>query len=448
MRVQPLRLLAWCGPCLPLAALGLPLVVYLPPYYAGTLGLPLGVVGFLFALVRIIDIPLDPLFGAGMDQTRSRFGQFRPWLFAGALVLMGGVFLLFMERPGVSPEKAFLNLFVLFLGYSMTFLAQTSWGSRLSPDYAERARIFGWWTAFNVLGTILVLLIPPLVGGLDAKGGQGAGVQAMGWFIILMLPLTMAATVLLVPEGKAAAPPHGISLSAARDLLLERRMLKLLALDLMLAAIPAVAGALFLFMFTQVKGFTAQQTSVLLLFYFVAGLAAAPLWIRAAARFGKHKAVAAAAAGVALAQLGVLAIPEGNMVLGAIGMGVAGLPFAAPGFLLRSMLADLNDALLLDRRRAGADARDTTGLSFALLTATAKLGYAAPVGLLYPLLGLFGFDPSPTASNEGLAITGLILVFVVPPLIFGAISLWLAWTWPIDARAHAAIRAELADGPA
>lgn len=444
MRVPNARLLAWCGPCLPLAALGLPLVVYLPPYYAGALGLPLATVGFLFALVRIIDIPLDPLIGAAMDQTRSRFGQFRPWLFAGSLVMMAGVFLLFTESPGVSPEKAFLNLFVLFLGYSMTFLAQTSWGSRLSPDYAERARIFGWWTAFNVLGTILVLLIPPLVGGLDAAGGQGAGVQAMGWFIIALLPLTMLGTVLTVPEGQAAAPPHGISVSALRDIMSDRRMLKLLALDLMLAGIPAIAGALFLFMFTQVKGFTAQQTSVLLLFYFVAGLAAAPLWIRAAARYGKHRAVGAAAAGVALAQLGILAIPAGNLPLAALGMAIAGLPFAAPGFLLRSMLADLNDALRLDRQRDGAEVRDTTGLTFALLTATAKLGYAAPVGLLYPLLALFGFDPAPDATNEGLAITGLILVFVVPPLVFGAISLWLAWTWPIDARAHADIRRELA----
>jgi glycoside/pentoside/hexuronide:cation symporter, GPH family len=49
---------------LPIAALGLPLVVYLPPYYAGTLGLPLATVGFLFAFVRIVDIPLDPLLGA------------------------------------------------------------------------------------------------------------------------------------------------------------------------------------------------------------------------------------------------------------------------------------------------------------------------------------------------------------------------------------------------
>ena len=69
LRVKLKHLLAWCGPCLPVATLGLPLVVYLPPHYAGTLGLPLATVGFIFALVRIIDIPIDPMLGALMDGT-------------------------------------------------------------------------------------------------------------------------------------------------------------------------------------------------------------------------------------------------------------------------------------------------------------------------------------------------------------------------------------------
>lgn len=440
MRVAPLRLAAWCGPSLPVAALGLPLVVHLPPHYAGTLGLPLGVVGLLFALVRVIDIPLDPLLGSLMDGTKGRLGQFRPWLATGAAVLMAGVFLTFMERPGVSATEALLNLLVLFLGYSMVFLAQTSWGARLSPDYAERARIFGWWTAANVSGTILVLTMPPLTAAL---GVGNSGVRAMGWFIIALLPVTALAAVALVPEGRAAAEPLGRSWRAARALFQDRRMIELLLLDLMLAAVPAVAGALFLFMFTQVKGFTPQQTSVLLLCYFTAGLLAAPLWIRLAARIGKHRAVALASVGIGLAQAGILVVPRGHVELAALGMVVAGLPFAAPGFLLRSMLADLNDARILDARRAGHEARDTTGLSFAILTATSKLGYAAPVGLLYPLLGLFGFDPAPGATNDATALLGLVLVFTVPPLVFGAVAAWLAWRWPIDAAAHARIRAEL-----
>lgn len=445
MRVRAGALLAWCGPCLPLAALGLPLVVYLPPHYSGTLGLPLGVVGFLFALVRLVDIPLDPLIGAAMDQTRSRMGQFRPWLLGGALVLMTGVWLLFLERPGVSAGKAFLNLFILYLGFSTLYLAQVSWGSRLSGDYGERARIFGWWTAANVVGTILVLLIPPAVLNTGLLDGPGAGVEAMGWFILALLPLTALLAAGLVPEGEAPPAPHGISLRQARAVLSDRRMASLLFLDLIVSVIPAITGALFLFFFTEVKGFTPGQTSILLLFYFVSGLAAAPLWIRLATRIGKHRALAFAALWLGLIQCLILVLPERAMALTAIGMVLAGVPFAAPAFLLRAMLADLNDAQLLDRRLAGEAEQDTTGLAFALLTATAKLGYALPVGLLYPLLGLFGFDPKPGALNEGAAITGLLILFIAPPVLCGILGFLLARRWPIDAATHATIRARLAE---
>jgi Na+/melibiose symporter-like transporter len=446
MRVPTLRLLAWCGPCLPVAALGLPLVVYLPPYYSGTLGLSLGTVGFLFALVRLVDIPLDPLLGALMDQTRSRYGQFRPWLVVGLFVLSLGVFLLFMEAPGVSAPKAFLNLFILYIGYSITFLAQTSWGSRLSGDYAERARIFGWWTAANVAGTILVLLVPPLVGSLAGAGDDSPArtIHAMGWYILALILPVMVAGALLIPEGDAPPAPHGLSLRAVRRLLADRRMVRLLALDLLLSLIPAITGALFLFFFTQVKAFTAQQASILLLFYFVSGLAAAPLWIRVATRLGKHRAVAISGAWIAAAQLFVIALPPGNLLLSAAGMSLAGIPFAAPAFLLRAMLADLNDALRLDSQEAGDPVRDDTGLSFALLTATAKLGYAVPIGLLYPLLGLFGFSAAPGAVNSDTALTALAALFVGPPLLCGAVAWVLARGWPIDAAAHAAISARLA----
>ena len=442
MRVANRHLLAWCGPCLPIAALGLPLVVYLPPHYSGTLGLSIGTVGFLFALVRLIDIPLDPLLGALMDRTRSRFGQFRPWLVGGAFVLAAGVWLLFMARPGVSAPAAFAFLFTLYLGYSMVGLAQTSWGSRLSPDYAERARIFGWWTAANVLGTILVLIVPPLVLNLSAAG-PSAGIHAMGGFIIALLPAALIAGR-VVPEGEAPGAPHALSLALAGRVLGDRRMLLLLGIDLLASAVPAITGALFIFFFTQAKGYSQADTSILLLFYFVSGLLAAPLWIRLATRIGKHRAVALAVGWKGAVQLLILVLPAGHVPLAALGMAIAGIPFAAPIFLVRAMLADLLDAQRLDRREAAEDARDTTGLAYAFLTATAKLGYALPVGLLYPLLGAFGFDPSPGARNSGAAIEGLTLVFIAPPMLFGLLAAWLAWRWPITAEVHAAIRQRLA----
>jgi Na+/melibiose symporter-like transporter len=208
--------------------------------------------------------------------------------------------------------------------------------------------------------------------------------------------------------------------------------------------IPAVTGALFLFYIRSAKGYPQEQASILLLFYFVAGLAAAPLWIRLATRLGKHRAVALAGLWLGVIQIGVLFMPADNLPLAGLTMAAAGIPFAAPGFLLRAMLADLNDARALDRQRAVEAPRDEAGLTYALLTATAKLGYALPVGLLYPLLGAFGFDPSPSAVNDEDAIRGLTLLFVIPPVVCGFATWWLARRWAIDADAHARIRAELA----
>jgi GPH family glycoside/pentoside/hexuronide:cation symporter len=83
-RLSSWRLSAFALPCLPLAALGLPLVVYLPEYYANDLGLNLSIVGAAFMLVRIADIMVDPFLGAAMDRSRSRFGRFRPAMVIGA----------------------------------------------------------------------------------------------------------------------------------------------------------------------------------------------------------------------------------------------------------------------------------------------------------------------------------------------------------------------------
>src|ERR1051325_10178534 len=82
IRPSAASLAFFAGPCLPLAGIGLPLVVHLPTYYARDIGLPLSAVGLAFLLVRMVDIGVDPVIGALMDRTRTRLGRFRPWLIA------------------------------------------------------------------------------------------------------------------------------------------------------------------------------------------------------------------------------------------------------------------------------------------------------------------------------------------------------------------------------
>ncbi len=82
--VQPLLsrriLLAYGAPALPAAMLGLPLLVYLPSFYAETIGLGLTSVGAILLLARLWDVVTDPLVGVLSDRTRSRIGRRRPWL--------------------------------------------------------------------------------------------------------------------------------------------------------------------------------------------------------------------------------------------------------------------------------------------------------------------------------------------------------------------------------
>jgi Na+/melibiose symporter-like transporter len=379
-----------------------------------------------------------------MDNTRSRWGQFRPWILGGSLLLMLGAWLLFEAEPGITAGETFLALFILYIGFSCMNLAQVSWGSRLSGDYGERARIFGIWTAFNVFGTLTVLFIPPLVARLWPEAPPSTGIHAMGWFIIALAPLTALTAAAIVPEGEAASESHRVRIGDVRRVLADGRMVRLLAVDLLLSIAPGITGALFLFFFTAARGVPQATASALLLGYFVAGLAAAPLWIRLARTWGKHRAAAFAATWLGVAMVAVLLVPQGNGLLAAAAMILAGVPFAAPAFLLRAMMADLNDAQQLDRKAAGQTGAETTGLNFAILTATAKLGYAIPVGLTYPLLALIGFDPAPGARNGREALLGLELLFAFPSAALALAAAVVVWRWPITAEVHADIRAQLA----
>ncbi|MFO7197248.1 hypothetical protein QJS79_15335, partial [Enterococcus faecium] len=76
-------------------------------------------------------------------------------------------------------------------------------------QYDQRSRVYGWWQVFNIIGVILILILPTIV----VKTGLGNyvdGVRIMGWAIIIALPLTIGLAMVAVPEPvNAGAAPHG-----------------------------------------------------------------------------------------------------------------------------------------------------------------------------------------------------------------------------------------------
>lgn len=432
-RLSNLKLAAFAAPCLPMAALGLPLVVHLPTYYSQVVGLPLATVGTIFFVVRMLDIGVDPLLGNLMDRTRTRFGRFKPWLAASILVMGIATWLLFMPPKGVGSIFLTTWLLVVYVGFSMSVLAQTAWASVLSPDYDQRSRIYGFWTTGNVIGILLVLILPVLV---ESQGGSTAdGVKAMGLFIVVLLPITIGLACWRVPEPMPKDATHG-TFRDYLDFLRMGSVRRLMWTDLLFGLAPGVTGALALFYFQAAKGLAPMEANILIFLYFGAGLIGAALWSWLATKIGKHKALAVAGVLFAVAYVGVAIVPPNSFILTCLTMFGVGLPFCAGQVLLRAMLADVGDE---DRLISG---KDRTAQLFALLTATNKIGYALAAATFIPL-GWAGFNREPGAAQTAEAIQALQVLFVGLPILLLLAASAVIYRFPVDKARQTEIRRQL-----
>ena len=102
-----------------------------------------------------------------------------------------------------------------------------------------------------------------------------------------------------------------------------------------------------------------------------------------------------------------------------------GINMGAGPFLFRSIMADVADH---DRVESGAQ---RTGLYFALLTMTNKVGHALSIGVVYPLLDLIGYVPG--AANGAAAVAGLTALCALLVAVF-------MWTVPIDIHRQEELR--------
>ncbi|HSG88198.1 MAG TPA: MFS transporter [Pseudomonadales bacterium] len=436
-------LIAYSSLTLPMAALGLPISVYLPPFYAEEIGLSLATVGTVFTLARIWDVVTDPLMGVVVDRVQSRFGRFRQWiLLAVPLLCLASWFVYFPPATGVGAGYLLGWMLVLYGGYTLLAISHQSWGAELAQSYDERARLFGWRELFIVGGMASVLALPALTefgfdGGLDASALEFRKIGSMGLFMLVLLPITAIWIVAVVPEPPRAAVAHRLEWRASLALLTSNRVLRrLLLADLLIGLAVGISGALYIFLATYTFELR-SIASLALLSYFVAGFAGMPVWMRLAYRIGKHGALAVAMVYliVVLLALYALAAPGETLVLLA-GTLLFGFGFGAGPALTRALIADASDEdeLHNGRRRAG--------LFFALLTTTNKVGGALAVGISYFILE-WGYGFVPGADNAPAAAAGILDVYIFGPCLCMAGAALLMVAYPLDRKRHDAIRLAL-----
>lgn len=430
------RILAFSLPSLPLAALGLPVVIQLPPFYAQHVGLSMAVVGAIFMGARLFDVFVDLGLGILMDKTKTRFGKFTPWLLAGSPIMALFCWFLFMAKPGAGPLYLMLSLLGTYIAFSMCMLAQLGVGASLSNDYHERSRIFGIWQIGNIIGMLLVLAIPVINSSLGGTYAQG--VNYMGIFIIIMMPLSSFISWKFAKENpsEVSEKPHGIS--DFTGLVKLKSFANLLTADFVVSFSLGITGGLFEFYLSTVKGYK-TESSLLLLLYFVSGLAFASLWTFISQKYGKHVAFMLASLYMIVTQGILFIMPENNIILASIFMIIAGVVYAAPILLLRAMVGDAADEDKLNSKK------DKTGVAFAFMTLTSKLGYAISIGISYLILGLIGFDPKLGINNTSFAINGMQAIYFIIPIVCFAYIAFIMKKYPLDAAKVAEVQKKLAE---
>ncbi|WGU40381.1 MULTISPECIES: MFS transporter [unclassified Phenylobacterium] len=443
-RLPAWRLAVFAALAIPLAGAGLPLAVYLPPYYAQELGLGLGAVGLIFMLSRVWDAVTDPLVGVLSDRSRSRFGRRKPWIAAGAPLFALATTAIFapglfgVARPGAAWLSVWLVVF--YVGWTMIQIPVSAWAGQLAAQYHERSRVQTYFQVATAGGLLLVLVLPAALDQIGARAGlpadPGLKVAAMGGFILATFVPTLIAALTLVKEPPAP-PPSPARSTLRRDLAVAARdplLRKVLTSDFAVTLGQLIRSSLFVFFVSAYMG-RPDLAAGLFLLQFVFGVFAGPIWLRIGYRLGKHRAAVAGELAQVAINLGLLLITPGALPL-LVGLTIAqGLAQGSGNLMLRSMVADIADKQRLE------SGEDRTGLLFSIFSLTGKAATAVAVGVALPLVGLLGFKPG--AVNAPEALLGLKLAFALGPAFAHLASAWLIAGFSLDEAGHADIRRQL-----
>jgi GPH family glycoside/pentoside/hexuronide:cation symporter len=428
--------LAFASASIPIQALVLAISVHLPRYFASHVGLELAVVGAAFAMVRLVDIPIDAVLGMSMDRTRTRFGRYRLWLILGTPVLMAGLYLILQANTSTTQLGLSGMLLFLYVGYSMVYLSHLAWGGVLGPTYEQRNRVFGAVIGLGVAGAVAVLLIPIVMQRLHYTDGEG--VRAMVWFIILALPVTVLVVLTSTREKVTVESPHKIRLSDYLVLLRRGNVLRLLAADLCATLGPGWMAALYLFYFKDSRGFDTASANLLLMFYIAAGFVGAPLIAWLGNRIGKHRALMVATTIYSLGLIIMPFLPAGNFAAFAPGMFLVGAMAAGFTVMIRALTGDIADEIRLE------NGREWMGLMYALTIGTTKIASGLSA-LTFVLLATIGYQAKVGAVNTPDAIAALQLVYIVGPIVFVMIAGACFVGYRLTPERHAEIRRQLSE---
>ena len=161
----------------------------------------LGLVGFasiMVTLMRLFDAITDPIIGALMDKTNTRFGKFRPFMVIGNVIMALSVIALYVFSPMIPAAMKwarYVAFTVLYAIWVIGYTFQTSVTRAAQPVLTDDPKQRPLFTIFNTIGSLAGMGVMQFIGPILAGDGIFGDYNAT-WFA-MMTPIGIAMSVLL-----------------------------------------------------------------------------------------------------------------------------------------------------------------------------------------------------------------------------------------------------------
>lgn len=161
------------------------------------------VVGAIIVVARIFDALNDPIMGGIVENTRTKWGKYKPWQLLGAVLTGAVIISVFCVKLDGWSYIGFLAFAYLMFSITFTMNDISYWGMlpSLTSDEHERNKLTSCAQLLASAGIGLAsLLIPLFTTGSLAKWGAPTGYKVIGIISALLMVLFQLFTILGVKE--------------------------------------------------------------------------------------------------------------------------------------------------------------------------------------------------------------------------------------------------------
>ena len=432
----------------PTSAAGMPIFIFILPYYAGDLGLGLSLVGILFFLGRLTDIVTDPIMGVLIDRFPSRWGKHKHWIFISAPIFMVATYLIFLP-PTSNPSSLyfFVSLFLVYLSFTLSSITQLSWSTFLAPDYDDRTRLLTLRELMALLGMFCVIAIPAIVELYDTS--LSAKVSAIGVFVLIVIPLITINGLYQVPDTKLKKVQSKIEnpFKTFKSFFGNSMLNKIVLAAALIAFCMSLNGALYLIWMDVVMELP-EYSSRLMLMYYLVSVFGLGIWRYLSIKTSKHFAAGIsclyAIVILLIGFIGFFFIRDMDQSLKLIAVGsfivLYGFSFSGPMPLINAIIADISDKLSLE------NGENISGTVFSYLTTITKVGFALAAVIPYLVLELvWGFNITLGTDNTESSKMAIFYIYTFVPIVSYCISAYMLFSHSLGRDEHKKIKSVMGE---